>query len=96
MSGKPEEISSIIQERIKNFNTKLKIDEIGTILSVGDGIVRAFGLRNVMAGEYVEFDSGSRGMVLNLEENNVGIALFENDLTLKEGSRVKRTGKRIT
>ena len=63
MSGKPEEISSIIQERIKNFNTKLKIDEIGTILSVGDGIVRAFGLRNVMAGEYVEFDSGSRGMV---------------------------------
>ncbi|MCK5072072.1 MAG: F0F1 ATP synthase subunit alpha [Bacteriovoracaceae bacterium] len=93
MSGKPEEISSIIQERIKNFNTKLKIDEIGTILSVGDGIVRAFGLRNVMAGEYVEFDSGSRGMVLNLEENNVGIALFENDLTLKEGSRVKRTGK---
>ena len=87
----PEEITDIIKQRIANFETKLKIDEVGTVLTVGDGIVRAFGLKNVMAGELVEFDTGSKGMVLNLESNNVGIAVLSDDVGIKEGSHVKRT-----
>ena len=91
MSINPEEITDIIKQRIANFETKLKIDEVGTVLTVGDGIVRAFGLKNVMAGELVEFDTGSKGMVLNLESNNVGIAVLSDDTGIKEGSHVKRT-----
>ena len=91
MSINPEEITDIIKQRIANFETKLKVDEVGTVLTVGDGIVRAFGLKNVMAGELVEFDTGAKGMVLNLESNNVGIAILSDDVAIKEGSRVKRT-----
>ena len=91
MSINPEEITDIIKQRIANFETKLKVDEVGTVLTVGDGIVRAFGLKNVMAGELVEFDTGAKGMVLNLESNNVGIAVLSDDIGIKEGSRVKRT-----
>ena len=91
MSINPEEITDIIKQRIANFETKLKVDEVGTVLTVGDGIVRAFGLKNVMAGELVEFDTGAKGMVLNLESNNVGIAVLSDDVGIKEGSRVKRT-----
>ena len=93
MSINPEEITDIIKRRIAGFETKLKIDEVGTVLTVGDGIVRAFGLKNVMAGELVEFDTGAKGMVLNLESNNVGIAVLSDDIGIKEGSRVKRTQK---
>lgn len=91
MSMNPEEITSIIKERISNFETRLKVDEVGTVLTVGDGVARIFGLKNVMAGELVEFESGTKGMVLNLETNNVGVAILGDDNEIKEGSVVKRT-----
>ncbi|OFZ26245.1 MAG: F0F1 ATP synthase subunit alpha [Bdellovibrionales bacterium RIFOXYB1_FULL_37_110] len=93
MRLKPEEITSIIRKNISDFSNKIETVETGIVIKVGDGIVKAFGLKNVMSGEYVEFESGSRGMVLNLEEYSVGIALFEHDPLIKEGSIVKRTGK---
>ena len=90
---RPEEITGIIKERIANFETKLDVNEIGTVLTIGDGVARVFGLKNVLAGELVEFDSGVKGMVLNLESNNVGIAVLGDDAGIKEGSTVKRTEK---
>jgi len=93
MRLKPEEITSIIRKNISDFSSKIETVETGIVVKSGDGIVKAYGLKNVMLGEYVEFESGSRGMVLNLEEYNVGIALFEHDPSIKEGSIVKRTGK---
>ncbi|WP_034733050.1 F0F1 ATP synthase subunit alpha [Bacteriovorax sp. Seq25_V] len=93
MSMNPEEITSIIKERIANFETRLKVDEVGNVLTVGDGVARVFGLKNVMAGELVEFETGTKGMVLNLEANNVGIAILGEDTGIKEGSVVKRTEK---
>jgi F-type H+-transporting ATPase subunit alpha len=75
-SLRPEEITGIIKDRIENFQAKLDVNEIGTVLTIGDGVARVFGLKNVMAGELVEFDSGVKGMVLNLETNNVGIAVL--------------------
>jgi F-type H+-transporting ATPase subunit alpha len=93
MAMNPEEITSIIKERISNFQTRLQVDEVGTVLTVGDGIARIFGLKNVMAGELVEFASGTRGMVLNLETNNVGVAILGDDTSIKEGTSVKRTEK---
>jgi F-type H+-transporting ATPase subunit alpha len=89
----PEEISSIIKERIQNFHKRLDVEEVGTVLTVGDGVARAFGLKNVMAGELVEFESGTKGMVLNLETSNVGIAILGDDPRIKEGAKVKRTQK---
>ncbi|MCF8058079.1 MAG: F0F1 ATP synthase subunit alpha [Bacteriovoracaceae bacterium] len=91
MSINPEEISSIIKDRIANFENRLQVDEVGTVLTVGDGIARIFGLKNVMAGELVEFDGGTKGMVLNLETNNVGVAILADDNSIKEGTTVKRT-----
>ena len=88
---RPEEITSIIKERISNFETKLDVNEVGTVLTVGDGVARVFGLKNVLAGELVEFADGTKGMVLNLESNNVGIAVLGQDNNIKEGSTVKRT-----
>ena len=88
---RPEEITGIIKERIANFETKLNVDEVGTVLTIGDGVARVFGLKNVLAGELVEFDGGVKGMVLNLESNNVGIAILGDDSGIKEGSTVKRT-----
>ncbi len=93
MSINPEEISSIIKDRIANFESRLQVDEVGTVLTVGDGIARIFGLKNVMAGELVEFDGGTKGMVLNLETNNVGVAILADDVSIKEGTTVKRTEK---
>ncbi len=93
MAANPEEITSIIKQRIANFETRLKVDEVGTILTVGDGVARVFGLKNVMAGELVEFETGTKGMVLNLETNNVGIAILGDDPAIREGSTVKRTEK---
>ena len=93
MRLKPEEITSIIRKNISDYSNKIETVETGIVVKAGDGIVKAYGLKNVMSGEYVEFESGSRGMVLNLEEYNVGIALFEHDPSIKEGSIVKRTGK---
>ena len=85
MKISPEEISSIIREQIANFDTEVEVKEVGTVLSVGDGIARAYGLDEVMAGELVEFSEGSKGMVLNLEERNVGIVVFGLGENIKEG-----------
>jgi F-type H+-transporting ATPase subunit alpha len=86
------EISSILKEQIKNFGQEAEVSEVGQVLSVGDGIARAYGLDNVQAGEMVEFENGVRGMALNLDSDNVGIVIFGNDREIKEGQTVKRTG----
>src|ERR687898_599749 len=86
------EISAILKEQIKNFGTEAEVTEVGQVVSVGDGIARAYGLDNVQAGEMVEFESGVRGMALNLETDNVGIVIFGSDREIKEGQTCKRTG----
>jgi len=86
-----EEVSKIISDRIKNYGNKAELEETGTVLSVGDGIARVYGLENAMAGELVAFPSGERGVVLNLEEDNVGVAVFGDTKGIKEGQLVKRT-----
>jgi len=89
---KIEEIGEILRNRIKGYETKIETSEVGTVISVGDGVARAYGLDQAMAGELVEFSSGIMGLVLNLEEDNVGIALFGEDKEVQEGDLVKRTG----
>ena len=89
---RPSEISSILKEQIKNFGQEAEVSEIGQVLSVGDGIARVYGLDNVQAGEMVEFPGGIRGMALNLEADNVGVVIFGEDRSIKEGDTVKRTG----
>lgn len=95
MSGKirADEISAIIKERIENFNLDVDINEIGKVISVADGVANVYGLKNVMAGEMVEFESGEKGMALNLEESSVGIVVLGKVDAIKEGSSVKRLGK---
>jgi F-type H+-transporting ATPase subunit alpha len=88
---KPEEISSIIKRQIEHFDVKTDTYEVGTVLSVGDGIARVHGLKGCLAGELVEFPGGIRGMALNLEEDNIGVAIFGEDVHIKEGYEVKRT-----
>ena len=92
MDIRAAEISAILKEQIKNFGQEAEVSEVGQVLSVGDGIARAYGLDNVQAGEMVEFENGVRGMALNLEIDNVGIVIFGNDREIKEGQTVKRTG----
>jgi F-type H+-transporting ATPase subunit alpha len=92
MQIKAAEISRIIKQQIENYDRKVEVIETGTILTVGDGIARVYGLDGVMAGEMVEFPHNILGMVLNLEEDNVGIVLFGDDTKLREGDIVKRTG----
>ncbi len=92
MDIRPSEISSILKEQIKNFGQEAEVSEIGQVLSVGDGIARVYGLDNVQAGEMVEFPGGVRGMALNLEADNVGVVIFGEDRTIREGDTVKRTG----
>jgi F-type H+-transporting ATPase subunit alpha len=92
MEIKAAEISAILKEQIKNFGQEAEVSEIGQVLSVGDGIARVYGLDNVQAGEMVEFPGGIRGMALNLETDNVGVVIFGDDRTIKEGDTVKRTG----
>ena len=91
MNIQASEISAILKEQIKNFGKESEVAEVGTVLSVGDGIARVFGLDNVQAGEMVEFPNGIRGMALNLEIDNVGIVIFGSDRDIKEGDQVKRT-----
>jgi F-type H+-transporting ATPase subunit alpha len=93
MRIKAEEISRIIKTQIEGIDRKVEIAETGTILTVGDGIARVFGLENAQAGELVEFKGGMPGLILNLEEDNVGIAIFGEDSELREGDLVKRTGR---
>jgi F-type H+-transporting ATPase subunit alpha len=89
----PEEISSVIRKQIEQYNQEVKVVNIGTVLQVGDGIARIYGLSKVMAGELLEFEDGTIGIALNLESNNVGAVLMGEGLTLQEGSSVKATGK---
>ena len=88
---KPAEVSAILKQQLSGFEANASLDEIGTVLTVGDGIVRAYGLSNAQYGELVAFDSGLEGIVLNLEEDNVGIVLLGPSKNIKEGSTVKRT-----
>jgi F-type H+-transporting ATPase subunit alpha len=92
MDIRAAEISSILKSQIANFGAEAEVTEVGQVLSVGDGIARAYGLDKVQAGEMVEFENGTRGMALNLEADNVGIVLFGADREIKEGQTVKRTG----
>lgn len=96
MQLKPEEISKVIRSQIKYYDNAIRQNETGTILMVGDGIARASGLVNCMAGELLEFEDGSFGMAQNLEENSVSIVLFGSDENIGEGQTVKRTGKVVS
>ena len=91
MTVKPSEVTKLLKDQIKNFGEKAEVSEIGKVLSVGDGIARVFGLDNVQAGEMVEFEDGSNGMALNLENDNVGVVIFGDDRNIKEGDTLKRT-----
>ncbi|MBI5286393.1 MAG: F0F1 ATP synthase subunit alpha, partial [Deltaproteobacteria bacterium] len=90
---KAEEISKIIKSRIKGFEREIDVSEVGTVISVGDGIARIYGLEKAIAGELLEFPHKIYGMVLNLEEDNVGAAILGEDYLIKEGDIVKRTGR---
>ncbi|MEY2971491.1 MAG: hypothetical protein RL738_332, partial [Bacteroidota bacterium] len=89
---KPAEISAILRQQLSGFTSEAALQEVGTVLQVGDGIARAYGLQNAQSGELVEFENGLRGIVLNLEEDNVGIVLLGAADDIKEGATVKRTG----
>ena len=90
---KPDEISAILRQQLSNFNAGADLEEVGTILQVGDGIARVYGLNNVGCGELVEFENGVRAIALNLEEDNVGVVLMGDSGSIKEGAKVRRTGK---
>ncbi|MEB3214547.1 MAG: F0F1 ATP synthase subunit alpha, partial [Leptolyngbyaceae bacterium] len=92
MEIRAAEISAILKQQIANFGTEADVAEVGTVLSVGDGVARVYGLDKVQAGEMVEFPGGVKGMALNLETDNVGVVIFGNDRDIKEGDTVKRTG----
>ena len=93
MEFKIEEFSNILQKTIENYHSAAELQEVGEVVKIGDGIAKVYGLDNVQAGELVEFDSGVKGMALNLETDNVGIVVFGDAQKIKEGSNVKRTGK---
>lgn len=90
---KPDEISAILRQQLSNFNASADLEEVGTVLQVGDGIARVYGLNNVRSGELVEFENGTRAIALNLEEDNVGVVLMGESEGIKEGAKAKRTGK---
>lgn len=90
---KPDEISAILRQQLSNFNVTANLEEVGTVLQVGDGIARVYGLNNVSSGELVEFENGVRAIALNLEEDNVGVVLMGESGDIKEGAKVRRTGK---
>jgi F-type H+-transporting ATPase subunit alpha len=92
MDIRAAEISRVIRDQIANFDADAEVSEVGTVLSVGDGIARIYGLDNVQAGEMVEFDNGTKGMALNLEADNVGVVIFGSDAEIEEGSTARRTG----
>jgi len=92
MQINPSEVTKILKEQIKKFGEKAEVSEVGQVLSVGVGIARVYGLDNVQAGEMVEFSAGLKGMALNLESDNVGVVIFGDDRSIKEGDVVKRTG----
>src|SRR5215203_3287866 len=87
------EITSILQKEIANFDQQVGVSEVGTVIEVGDGIARVYGLRGAMAGELLEFENGTMGQVFNLEEDSIGAVVFGNYLDIKEGDTVKSTGR---
>ena len=90
---RPEEISAILRQQLSGFTSNTDLEEVGTVLQVGDGIARVYGLDKVRAGELVAFDNGTKAVVLNLEEDNVGTVLMGKSEGIKEGSTVRRTGR---
>src|SRR5690242_12159662 len=90
---KPDEISAILKSQLSNLDVEANLEEVGTVLQVGDGIARIYGLSNVSSGELVEFDNGVKAIALNLEEDNVGVVLMGESGEIKEGDKAKRTGK---
>jgi F-type H+-transporting ATPase subunit alpha len=90
---KPDEISAILRQQLSNFNASADLEEVGTVLQVGDGIARVYGLNNVRSGELVEFENGTKAIALNLEEDNVGVVLLGESGDIKEGAKVKRTNQ---
>ena len=88
-----DEITSLLREEIENYDTRMQVDEVGTVISVGDGIARVHGLDKVMAGELVSFPHGIMGLALSLEEEQVGVVLMGEGSEIREGDQVKRTGK---
>ncbi|MFN5474500.1 MAG: F0F1 ATP synthase subunit alpha, partial [Pseudanabaena sp.] len=93
VSIRPDEISNIIKQQIANYNQELQVSNVGTVLQVGDGIARVYGLEQCMAGELLEFEDGTVGIALNLEEDNVGVVLMGEGRKIAEGSSVKATGR---
>ncbi len=96
MSGRPEEISNIIKAQIKNYKAKVEMRETGTVILVGDGIARVYGIRECMASELLEFEDGSFGMAQNLEDETVSVALLSDKNNIREGTTVRRTGKVVS
>src|SRR6187455_2293804 len=90
---RPDEVSAILRQQLAGTKTATELEEIGTVLQVGDGIARIYGLTKVQSGELIEFENGLKGIVLNLEEDNVGAVLLGVSSEIKEGATVKRTGK---
>ncbi len=93
---KADEISSIIKERIENFELNVDVEETGKVISIADGVANVYGLKNVMAGEMVEFETGERAIALNLDESSVGVVIMGNSTDIKEGTSVKRLGKLLS
>ncbi len=93
MNLRPDEISSIIKDQIKNYQSKISLTDVGTVITVGDGIANIHGLEQCMSGELIQFENGTYGMALNLEQDSVGAVLLGSDAEIKEGSTVKRTGE---
>lgn len=93
MDIRPAEISEILKKQIAGFDSEANVSEVGTVLTIGDGIARVYGLQNIMAGELVDFPgAGVKGMALNLESDNVGIVVLGDDSAIREGDTVSRTG----
>ena len=90
---RPDEVSAILREQLSGFKTEAELEEVGTVLQVGDGVARIYGLSNALAGELLEFENGLNALVLNLEEDNVGAVIFGDSSEVKEGDSVKRTGR---
>jgi F-type H+-transporting ATPase subunit alpha len=93
VSIRPDEISAILKQQIADYDSTVSVNNVGTVLQVGDGIARIYGLEQVMAGELVQFEDGTEGIALNLEEDNVGVVLMGEGLGIQEGSTVRATGK---
>src|SRR6478672_8657076 len=89
---RPEEVSAILREQLSQSRTDAQLEEVGTVLTVGDGVARIYGLTKAQAGELIQFENGLRALVLNLEEDNVGAVLLGDSQGIKEGAVVKRTG----